>query len=140
MAVDALFAQADLNQDQRLDINEFRNLFPQDYSGADGAGSTSYDESNYSQGGDSTGVTQTGGARRVGGGPGLTAAQLIQLGYKPSRVPFTQYERDAQGYLRDRDPAIVKQRAKDNNLVYRQNIRIRFLQPPSPPPPGVGFI
>ena len=48
-----------------------------------------------------------------------------------------QYETDAQGNFKDPNPQVVRRPAQNGPLTYAQNIRVRFLQPPAVPPPGV---
>jgi hypothetical protein len=50
---------------------------------------------------------------------------------------FQQYETDAQGNFKDPNPQVVRRPAQGGPLTYSQNIRVRFLQPPAVPPPGV---
>ena len=51
-----------------------------------------------------------------------------------------QYAIDAQGLFRDPDPQIIRRPATGGVQTYTQNIKIRFLQPPPIPPPGVCHI
>jgi len=51
-----------------------------------------------------------------------------------------QYETDAQGNFKDPNPQVVRRPAQGGPLTYSQNIRVRFLQPPAAPPPGVSSI
>lgn len=48
-----------------------------------------------------------------------------------------QYETDAQGLFKDSNPQVIRKPATGGPLTYEQNIKIRFLQPPPVPPPGV---
>jgi hypothetical protein len=48
-----------------------------------------------------------------------------------------QYETDAQGNFVDSNPQIVRRPALEGPVTLTQNIRVRFLQPPPVPPPGV---
>lgn len=51
-----------------------------------------------------------------------------------------QYPTNAQGLFQDPNPQIVRRPAPEGPLTYTQNIKIRFLQPPAIPPPGVRII
>lgn len=44
-----------------------------------------------------------------------------------------------QNIFHDPNPQIVRRPAQGGNLTYTQNIRVRFLQPPPVPPPGVSY-
>jgi hypothetical protein len=48
-----------------------------------------------------------------------------------------QYETDAQGNFKDPSPQVIRRPAQNGPVTYSQNIRVRFLQPPPVPPPGV---
>jgi hypothetical protein len=45
-----------------------------------------------------------------------------------------------QGLFRDPNPQIIRRPAQGGALTYTQNIKVRFLQPPAIPPPGVSFL
>ncbi len=49
------------------------------------------------------------------------------------------YPTDAQGLFQDNNPQIIRRPAPNGNVTYTQNIRVRFLQPPPVPPPGVSI-
>jgi hypothetical protein len=51
-----------------------------------------------------------------------------------------QYETDAQGLFKDNNPQIVRRPAPNGPVTYTQNIKVRFLQPPAVPPPGVSTL
>ena len=165
-SADAAFAQADVNNDQRLDLNEFRNL-----AGAGGAaggyGSSSYQSSSYESsttggalgGGLAYGGAGYGGANSyesssynssignaggdfaLGGASGYAGGDLSAANYSSSSqtTAVQQYATDAQGLFQDSNPQIVRRPAPGGALTYTQNIRVRFLQPPPVPPPGVSF-
>ena len=48
-----------------------------------------------------------------------------------------QYPTDAQGIFQDPNPQIIRRPAVGGVQTYTQNVRVRFLQPPRVPPPGV---
>lgn len=159
---DALFAQADTNQDQRLDINEFRNFAgaggDQYGAAAGGYGSSSYESSSYES---STAGGALGGDLAYGGGAaaydgagyGASSYESSQYsssvggaggdysagasGFSSQAGAVQQYQTDAQGLFKDSNPQIVRRPAPGGNLTYTQNIKVRFLQPPPIPPPGV---
>ncbi|CAF4083036.1 unnamed protein product, partial [Didymodactylos carnosus] len=43
---------------------------------------------------------------------------------------------DAQGLFQDSNPQIIRKPAPGGGVTYKQNILVRFLQPPPVPPPG----
>ncbi|CAF4991215.1 unnamed protein product, partial [Rotaria socialis] len=47
-----------------------------------------------------------------------------------------QYETDAQGNFKDSNPQVIRRPAQNGPINYSQNIKVRFFQPPAPPPPG----
>jgi hypothetical protein len=51
----------------------------------------------------------------------------------------TIYSTDEHGFYLDPNPEIITCQDPSPALVYKQNIAIRFLQPPPLPPPGVSF-
>jgi hypothetical protein len=175
-AANALFAQADVNQDQQLNLNEFQNFVGAGgagggygssyesssssyesatnsglggglaYNGAGGAGygaggagygSSSYDSSSYS-----SSVGNGGGNLALGGGAlSLSSADLAAASYSSTSqtTAVQQYATDAQGLFKDSNPQIIRRPAPGGNVTYTQNIKVRFLQPPPVPPPGVSF-
>jgi hypothetical protein len=206
-SADALFAQADNNNDQRLDLNEFRNVaggsgalygagdssasygafggglnssgaaggynssssyessssttggaYGGDlaYAGAGmggagfggaglggaGYGSSSYESSYSSLGGNAGGdLASVGGGYNAGGAAGLSSTDLTSSSYSSSQTTAVQqYETDAQGLFKDTNPQIIRRPAPGGALTYTQNIKVRFLQPPAIPPPGVSFL
>lgn len=48
-----------------------------------------------------------------------------------------QYPNAVQGLYQDPNPQIIRRPAQGGHVTYTQNIKIRFLQPPAVPPPGV---
>ncbi|CAF1067686.1 unnamed protein product [Didymodactylos carnosus] len=192
---DALFQQADTNRDNRLDLNEFRNLVSStgiggrsfessNYSsggysdaslaglvGADGGynsyssgsgydtgtvglggavglsgveaggyGSSSFESSNYSSG---TGLDVSGWGAGAGGAYGAADLSAVSGGvdgllqganYSTGSTSVQQYATDAQGLFQDSNPQIIRKPAPGGDVTYKQNILVRFLQPPPPPP------
>jgi hypothetical protein len=49
------------------------------------------------------------------------------------------YATDSQGLFQDNNPQIIRRPAPGGQVTYTQNIRVRFLQPPPIPPPGVSI-
>lgn len=148
-AANALFPQADTNNDQRLDLNEFRNRVSA--SGLGGLGANSgYESSSQSSSYESS---ATGSA--LGGDLGYAGAVGSNLGYggagygadlssanyssSSQNVAVQRYATNAQGLFQDSNPQIIRRPAQGGNLTYTQNVRVRFLQPPPVPPPGVSF-
>jgi hypothetical protein len=198
-SADAVFQQADTNQDNRLDLGEFRNLVS---SGAGGAGigggygaSSSYESSSYGAsgaggfgaggaggygaggavgygagfdssagfdasaaggyGGSSSssyeassyessagGVGLAGGlAGGVVGGASYDASGAGVAGYSgessfSQQTAVSQYATDSKGLFQDSNPQIIRKPAPGGVVTYKQNIMVRFLQPPAIPPPG----
>ena len=99
---------------------------------AGGAGASGYESASFSSsagfGGDAAFVS--GGAVNVGGAAYESASSSTQV---------QQYATDAQGLFIDRNPQIIRRAAAGGVQTYTQNIRIRFLQPPPVPPPGVSY-
>jgi hypothetical protein len=56
------------------------------------------------------------------------ALQQIQIGAN-----------NPQNLYQDPNPQIIRRPAPGGNLTYTQHIKVRFLQPPPIPPPGVSF-
>ena len=54
-----------------------------------------------------------------------------------SQNQVQQYATSAQGLYQDPNPQIIRRPATGGAVTYTQNIKIRFLQPPPIPPPGV---
>ena len=54
-----------------------------------------------------------------------------------SQQQIQQYATNAQGLYQDPNPQIIRRPAQGEQITYTQNIKIRFLQPPAIPPPGV---
>ncbi len=70
----------------------------------------------------------------MGGAAGVSASSYES---SSSTTQVEQYTTDAQGLFKDPNPQIIRRAAVGGVQVYTQNIRVRFLQPPPVPPPGV---
>ncbi|CAF4719174.1 unnamed protein product, partial [Rotaria magnacalcarata] len=57
-----------------------------------------------------------------------------------SQTVVQKYATDAQGLFQDPNPQIIRRPATGGVQTYTQNIKVRFLQPPPIPPPGVSEI
>ncbi len=73
------------------------------------------------------------GAGQVAGG----AIGVSGSSYESSSTQVQQYATDSQGLFNDPNPQIIRRAAIGGIQTYTQNIRVRFLQPPPIPPPGV---
>ncbi|CAF0918891.1 unnamed protein product [Adineta steineri] len=171
--VDAAFLQADINRDNRLDLNEFRNFAQQNnYNGGNGftshssshessstagpfggahyeasyqseadsglaGGVTSYNSESSSYLTDNTGYGAAGygaaGLVGVGAGYGVSSTESV------NSTAVQSYATDSRGLFQDSNPQIIRRPAPNGPLTYTQNIRVRFLQPPPIPPPGVSY-
>lgn len=105
--------------------------------GGAGYGSSSAYESSYRSsvgnvGGDLGNVNVVGTA-------GLSAADASSASFSSGSqsTSIQNYPTDAQGNFNDPNPQVVRRPAQNGPLTYSQNIRVRFLQPPAVPPPGV---
>jgi hypothetical protein len=165
--VDAIFNQADTNRDNRLDANEFGNFLGQNGVGGSGSNvqgsqggfssASEYSSSSYESGGN-LGLTGNGaaggfdssssyssgaagyGATGLNGAAGYEAtASNGAAGYSASSSAVQTYATDAQGLFKDSNPQIIRRPAPNGVVTYTQNIRVRFLQPPAVPPPGVSI-
>ncbi|CAF0740582.1 unnamed protein product [Didymodactylos carnosus] len=132
----AMFNQADINRDGTIDRNEFQQWasgifgvssgFADGYSGSSGYesygsgsqgleagfGGSSYDSSLYSSDDYAGGADFSGGYGADG------------------------YNVSASGLYQDSNPQIIRRPAPGGPVTYKQNILVRFLQPPPVPPPG----
>lgn len=181
----AIFNQADTNHDQRLDLNEFRNLIAQNLgSGAsasiytgnvlDGGqySASSYESSSTGTYGDLSGTSggftnvtdagniganasyssyeqsSTGGAIgeydgnaqsniNITGAAGGISASSSSFEAGSTQQNIQQYATNSQGLYQDPNPQVIRRPAQGGQVTYTQNIKIRFLQPPAIPPPGV---
>lgn len=187
----------DINKDQRLDINEFRNLINRNLGAGASAsiyggnalaggqyGASAYEASSSGAYGDITGAgggyagdlaatnlsgignegsnasyssyeqasytSATGGtggfeaniasAGNVAGSTAAASASSSTFEAASAQQQVQQYATNAQGLYQDPNPQIVRRPAQGGQLTYTQNIKIRFLQPPAVPPPGVSLI
>ncbi|CAF0857063.1 unnamed protein product [Adineta steineri] len=126
------------------------------YGAAGLAGSSGYESSSFSS---STGFGGAGlaggagyGAGGLSGGSGYEASGFSSsagygaagaAGYGASSsesvntTSVQRYATDSRGLFQDSNPQIIRRPAPGGPLTYTQNIRVRFLQPPPIPPPGV---
>ncbi len=108
--------------------------------GGAGYGSSSYEASTYRS---SVGnIDGDVGNPNVAGAAGISATDAASARFSSTAqsTAVQQYETDAQGNFRDPNPQVIRRPAPGGPLTYSQNIRVRFLQPPAVPPPGVsGF-
>lgn len=118
------------------------------YGGANGygsngfSGSSGYESSGVSGGAGygSSGYDASGASGTLGyGSAGLTgdAAYNSSSSQYSSSTAVQSYPTDSRGLFQDNNPQIIRRPAPGGNLTYTQNIRVRFLQPPPVPPPGV---
>lgn len=107
------------------------------YGAGLGASSSSYDAS-ASYGAGFGGASSYDASASYGAGFGASA-DLSAANYSASSqtTAVQQYPTDAQGLFRDSNPQIIRRPAQGGVQTYTQNIRVRFLQPPPLPPPGV---
>ena len=102
--------------------------------GAGGAGAGGFGESSSYESSASYGAG-AGGA--VGFAAGGSNAQGFDSSSFNSQTTVQTYATDAQGLFKDPNPQIIRRAAVGGVQTYTQNIRVRFLQPPPIPPPGV---
>lgn len=167
-----------MNKDERLDINEFRNLIVQNLgrrsgtwstTAADGAqytasshesgGASSYDilansagagaagnesfneQSSYAEAsGNDTSLASAFGTTGLERNASYTAGASSSLVEASSSQQQQQLQVDPsnpRNLFLDPNPQIIRRQAQHGPLTYTQNVRIRFLQPPPVPPPGV---
>lgn len=107
--------------------------------GAGGYGSSAYESSYRSSVGN---VGGDFGNINVAGTAGLSAADAASANFSSSSqsTSVQQYQTDEQGNFKDPNPQVVRRPAQGGPLTYSQNIKVRFLQPPAAPPPGVRFV
>jgi hypothetical protein len=151
---DALFAQADTNHDGYNSSSYQSSSFESStggggfgseaaFAGAGGAslGGSSYESSSYSA--SAGGAGGAGGEyAALGGGAGFAGGDFSSASYSASSqaTAVQQYATDSQGLFKDANPQIIRRPAPGGSLTYTQNIRVRFLQPPAVPPPGVSSL
>jgi hypothetical protein len=158
----AIFNQADTNRDGGIDQQEFNRWAS---SGGGGGGGSSYGSSaSYGSGGYGAGAvgggyggsssyesssfessTGYGAGAGAGASVGYSVGAAGSQGYDASSSSFSsqtavqKYATDAQGLFQDPNPQIIRRPAAGGVQTYTQNIRVRFLQPPPVPPPGVSY-
>jgi hypothetical protein len=65
------------------------------------------------------------------------ASSLSTLDRRISQQQIQVSADNPQNLYQDPNPQIIRRAAQGGQLTYTQNIKIRFLQPPPVPPPGV---
>jgi hypothetical protein len=107
------------------------------------AGYSSYEQSSYSAtaGGGPAGFDATAAsAGNLAGGAAGASASSSSFEASSSQQQIQQYATNAQGLFQDPNPQVIRRPAQGGQITYTQNIKIRFLQPPAIPPPGVSSI
>jgi hypothetical protein len=102
----------------------------------------SYESSSYSANSNGYGAAGLAGGAEygavglVGGGGsyGVSSSESV------TTSAVQTYATDAQGLFKDSNPQIIRRPAPGGVQTYTQNIRVRFLQPPPIPPPGVSVL
>lgn len=212
------FISTDLNKDQRLDFNEFRNLIAQslgtgsaNFSGST-TGANQYSASSYESSSHAAFTEGNGASGGYGSTGALGGTNLTEAGNVGCDAGFSSYERssftptsgidvhgfdtntsagvggydvssatsyaaggieassasavgltgetagattstfessssqnqvqvncgtNSQNLYQDPNPQIIRRPAQGGPVTYTQNVKIRFLQPPAIPPPGV---
>jgi hypothetical protein len=102
-------------------------------AGLVGAGGSSYEASSFES------------SAGYGAGAGVGVVGVGGQAYDASSASFSTqtavqtYPTDAQGLFLDSNPQIIRRPAAGGVQTYTQNIKVRFLQPPPVPPPGVNY-
>ena len=101
---------------------------------------TSYDQAPYSSspanGGDEFNINTTSPGIKMTGTTGVSrSSSSFETGGTQRQAQ--DYATSAQGLYQDPNPQIIRRPAQGGHVTYTQNIKIRFLQPPAIPPPGV---
>ena len=105
------------------------------YSGT-GVGGAGYGSSSYESSYRSSVANVGGDVRNIN----VTGADATTTNYSATQsTTVQQYETDAQGNFKDANPQVIRRPAQGGPLTYTQNIKVRFLQPPAVPPPGVSY-
>ncbi|CAF1555718.1 unnamed protein product, partial [Didymodactylos carnosus] len=161
-AAKAVFAQVDSNKDGSIDSNEFRqwlggqglNSGFDGLSSAGGGSSQLYGgfESGNLSGGNLYGSTYESSQQFQQGGIDASSFSAAQSGYESSSsaaglatgiggvsaessaVDYSS--QSAGGLFNDPNPQIIRRQAAGGAVTYKQNILVKFLQPPPVPPPG----
>lgn len=131
--IDTLFAQADTNNDGTLSEAEFRNLFARNSTF-----STSNDFNNVAY--ETASAVRSGTVTSGGSSSSSFRQSVADLGGDLAANITQQYQTDAQGFFKDDNPQVIRRPAQEGPVTYTQNIRVRFLQPPPPPEPGVSHL
>ena len=169
-STDLAFQEADTNNDGYLTEHEFRNLFQPNSTVGNDFGSSAYRSSVYesSTSGSGSGGARGSLAYNVNGNggagynssygsssyrttPANVGGDLANLNYvgdagssnftsTSQTTAIQQYATDEQGNFKDPSPQVVTRPAQGGPLTYSQNIRVRFLQPPPVPAPGVSRV
>ena len=152
---DALFTDVDTNKDGYINRGEFRNWLSSGASGVGQAGfgaggaSNSYESSSYTSMGGDTGFFGAGGASSFdysssasfGGSDSYDAEAVSQAANytADTNAAWSRYGAEVRGtgLYADSNPQIIRRQAPGGVQTYTQNIKVRFLQPPPVPPPGV---
>ncbi|CAF1071096.1 unnamed protein product [Didymodactylos carnosus] len=143
----AMFTQADVNRDGTIDQNEFQQWA----SDAAHGGAGGYGQSSSGYGYDSSSSGFGAGEADLSGG-------YAGSGYGSGAAGFSGYDSSSAGYssggisghgggqgfggvsgsnlYQDSNPQIIRRPAPGGGVTYKQNILVRFLQPPPIPPPG----
>jgi len=143
------FIWLDVNRDQRLDLNEFRNLLSQSLGATVGGTNESINYSSYDQSSSSFASANTGdvsgfsaegfqvGAELSAQSVGIASSSSFAANASQQQVQVDPS--NPKNLFQDPNPQIIRRPAPGEALTYTQNIRIRFLQPPPVPPPGVSL-
>lgn len=117
------------------------------FGGAGGVGGGSYESSSFSSGAGLDAAALGGGASfqsssfESAGGADLSSLSQAASYTAQSNAEWSRYGAEVRGaglYV-DSNPQIIRRQAPGGVQTYTQNIRVRFLQPPPVPPPGVSF-
>ena len=105
------------------------------------SGYSSYEQASYAS---SAGVGANGFDASTTSGANLSgaaaAASSSSFEASSAQQQIQQYATNSQGLYQDPNPEIVRRPAPGGQVTYTQNIKIRFLQPPAIPPPGVSTL
>jgi hypothetical protein len=104
------------------------------------SGYSSYEQASYAS---SAGVGANGFDTSTHSGANLAAAAASSSSSfeaSSAQQQIQQYAINSQGLYQDPNPEIVRRPAPGGQVTYTQNIKIRFLQPPAIPPPGVSAL
>lgn len=107
-----LFTDVDANHDGKIDKNEFRNWV----TGGDKRHQSSYETTSFGSGNidyDRESAIRTSGPEET-----------------------NRYLASVHDIYRDPNPRIVRKTGVESSLAYEQRISVKYLRPPTPPPPG----